>query len=489
MFKSVKNKFIVLSIFFIIITVTIPIFFLVLQFRENFEQRSLVMLESTMDILHSGLNNSMLIGNHKNVHSIVRRISLNESVDHIRIFNKDGLILYSSDSIEVGKNLEFIAPSHVQLDSAYLQKRRISRISKEGVFRIIEPITNEPGCESCHGQQEFLGFVDVDTDLTRAETNFYTGSVHLAFLAIAVIIVMFIGSYFLFNYYINSPLKLFFHAIDNVEKGDLATRLPALKEDEFGVLQGHFNRMVARLQTSQDKIEELHFEQLQHADKLVTLGELTSEMAHEINNHAAIIMSRADFLKMESHSGQQIKKYKEDLDVIISQIGKVSKITGNILKHGKNVKKNFQNLDLVQIAGESLQILEPIFAKRNIAYVKELADTPINIWGDNLQIEQLITNLAINSLDAIERNGKIIISVKRNAEGQPTLTIQDNGKGISKAQLSQIYSPFYTTKPPDKGTGLGLYIVKNICINHNATISCSSKENEGTSFTITFNGE
>lgn len=107
------------------------------------------------------------------------------------------------------------------------------------------------------------------------------------------------------------------------------------------------------------------------------------------------------------------------------------------------------------------------------------------IFGDESEIEQVILNLFVNAADALKENGEIKISFDIIDENV-VLKIQDNGIGISEENLDKIFSPFYTNKENDKGTGLGLYIVQNICKNHNADIQCSSKINFGTTFKITF---
>jgi signal transduction histidine kinase len=276
--------------------------------------------------------------------------------------------------------------------------------------------------------------------------------------------------------------------MDEVEQGNLTVSLPAEKNDEIGMLEKNFNKMVSKLKKSQMQIEEMHFEQLRHADKLVTLGELAAEMAHEINNPAAIIMSRADYLQMESDNNYQLENYKEDLEVILNQTQRVSKITQNILKYSKKLPKNFEKINLIEITNESLKILEPRLNKYNIQLIKNFKMSNATIVGDLTQIEQVITNLVNNGIDAIGQNGEMKIDIESTEKNLIKLKISDNGEGIEEHILDKIFSPFFTTKKGNKGTGLGLYIVKNICKNHNAEIICHSKIGKGTQFIITFKG-
>ena len=105
-----------------------------------------------------------------------------------------------------------------------------------------------------------------------------------------------------------------------------------------------------------------------------------------------------------------------------------------------------------------------------------------------IQIEQVVTNLVNNAIDALPKNGELKIEIQQTEKNEPLLIISDNGEGIDEHILDKIFSPFFTTKKGNKGTGLGLYIVNNICKNHNAEIKCKSVKGEGTEFIITFKG-
>ena len=487
MFKTIKAKFILLSLMLIVLSVGLPLVFLLNQVSENFNERSGLMIETTIDLLIEGLNNSMMRGDEKNVQKIVEQISNNRSIDHVRIFDEQGVIKFANDSTEVGKRIDNIEPGHVRTDIKNIINRSITLDKSTNVFKAIQPIIIEERCQSCHSNK-VVSYIDVDTDFTQAEVKFYTGSFHLIFLGTLLIILLALGFFYLFNKYINSPLNKFMFALGEVEKGNLEVNLPARGNDEFSVLNSHYNRMVRELKYSREKIDEMHFEQLQRMDKMVTLGELTASMAHDINNHSAIIMSRADYLLYESEMNNDLIKYKEDLDVVNNQIEKISKITRNILQHSKKLSKNFTEIDFVKLVEFSSNMIEPLIRKRKILLKKEINLSEALIKGDANQLEQMILNLVSNSADAVNNGGEIQIIVDRNSEDKVELIVKDNGIGIEKEDLDKIFSPFYTKKEFDKGTGLGLYIVNNICKNHNADIVCESEVNKGTSFKITFNG-
>ena len=487
MFRTVKSKFIFFTIIFILLSVGIPTFFLIIQFRKNFEQRSEAMLDTTLDVLMAGVEDVMLMSEQKNVDRIVEQVSAIKTVEHLRIFDKNGIILYSSNKSELGKELDKIAPHHIIKDK--LNERVISRLKGEGIYSVSLPIMNKAPCQKCHGQDPVIAFVDIDSNLTQAEQNFYTGYFHIVFLAIAIVLILCFGFYYIFNHLINKPLAQFISAMEEVEKGNLDIHLQVTKQDEIGILKTHFNQMVLRLYHSQEKIQQLHNDQLLRADKMVTLGELAAEMAHEVNNPAAIILSRADYLEMEAEKNPNLKKYREDIRVIINHIHKVSKITGNILKYSKKLPKKFNIINLVDVIDESIRVFDTRISNKNITVITSYVDKTVPIFGDAQQLEQVLINLLNNAIDASMDGGEIKISVNYDDRNRLSLIIQDNGVGIEENIRDKIFSPFFTTKSANKGTGLGLYIVKNICTNHNADITCESKPNQGTRFTIIFHPE
>jgi signal transduction histidine kinase len=246
--------------------------------------------------------------------------------------------------------------------------------------------------------------------------------------------------------------------------------------------------MVNELKYSRAKINEMHFEQLQRADKMVTLGELTAAMAHDINNHAAIIMSRADFLLLEAQKNIEKNNSVDDLEVIMDQIDKISSITGSILKHSKKQTSNFTEIDLVKLVENSLSMLKPIVKKSGVNLIEQIKVHRAIINGDANQLEQMILNLVSNALDAVKKGGDVKVTLSSIDKKYYELKVEDNGIGIDEQSLKKIFSPFYTNKAADKGTGLGLFIVEKICKEHNATIECESKVNFGSTFTITFKG-
>lgn len=485
MIHSVRGKFIFFSTLFITLSVGVPLFFLVNQIDKNFEQRSKALLMTTLDMLHYGLYHVMTIGEHKDVQGIVEGITLNRSIKNLRLYDHSGKILYSSNKKEIGTTIKTIDPKHAYFGES--EQWNIKFLKKEGQYSASEPLLNKELCQNCHGDKKVIAFIDVDADLTKAELQFSTGVTHIIFLGITVTLLLIAGLYIIFNKFVNKPIKEFAAALDEVERGNLSLKLNDQKSDEFGTLHRDFNSMVKTIRESKTKLEEMHLEQLQRTDKLVTLGELTSETAHEINNFSAIIMSRVDYLSLAIQQDENLKKYAEDLEVILKQITNINHITGNILKHSKQSSNAIEAISLQKVIDECVSLLAPLIRKKDIKVVKKYEVSNPIINGDSLLLEQAFTNLILNSLDFLEKDGELTISIRElTADKFMEVKISDNGCGIEEKYLDQLFSPFFTTKTKERGTGLGLYIVKKICDKHNAVIKCSSVFGRGTIFTIIF---
>jgi signal transduction histidine kinase len=445
------------------------------------------MLDTSLDVVRYGLKYAMMTGKQADLQTVINDISQKEGVYNIRIFNGEGVIKFASIPEEINKNIKALAPHHFDFRKPESNLKVISDKSGKKIYSNTEPLFNEGLCQSCHKEDGIIAYLDIDTDLTSAETKFYTGSVHMIFLGWAVLLVLLVGLYFIFNRFINAPLQQLMVALNKVEGGDINVSLTVNRDDEIGTVNKHFNAMTYKLRSSKEQIEQLHLEELQRVNRLKILGELTSETAHEVNNHIAIIMSRTDYLNLEFQKYPQLLKYSEDLEVLLDQSSKISEINGNILKYSKKSKIEYDDVNLGDVLKEFTNIYTPLLLKKNIRLITDINIDGATINGNSIQVNQILTNLVTNAADELSDNGEISISLSGNNENKVVLEVKDNGPGIGESLLEEIFSPFFTTKTKKNNTGLGLYIVKKICEQHKAVIICESKINSGTSFKITFN--
>jgi two-component system NtrC family sensor kinase len=261
----------------------------------------------------------------------------------------------------------------------------------------------------------------------------------------------------------------------------------------LGLSLYYVNTKRIRAEEAKGQSEQMrHLElQLSHASKLASIGELVDTVAHEINTPTGIIAAHADAILFQSNK-ENI--YSEELGIIKKQTRRIHDYTRSLLGYSKRVPFNPQPIKINKIIEECVYLLGHRFrAKQILVSIKNIDNLP-QLIVDQGQIEQVFINLLNNAVDAIEGPGEIKIETSlahldAKLEGNIIpegikISITDNGKGIKSAEMTQIFEPFFSTKLPTEGTGLGLYISKSIMQRHHGKIEVTSKMGKGTAFNI-----
>lgn len=243
--------------------------------------------------------------------------------------------------------------------------------------------------------------------------------------------------------------------------------------DEFGKPLAMIR--IIRDLTEQKEIEQLE-KQLLQADKLATVGQLASGVAHEINNPLGNISLYAQILLKKVENESDRKK----LNIINEESNRAAHIVKGLLDFARQSEPRMTPTD---VNDEIRKALDLIKHQMTGIKVTTIFQTIPKINCDPGQISQVIMNLLTNSIQAITENGEIKIETrleKNNVE----ILIADNGCGIPEENLNRIFDPFFTTKKPGEGTGLGLSISYGIIKRHNGSIDVKSQVGKGTTFTI-----
>ncbi|MBF0228665.1 MAG: PAS domain S-box protein [Desulfamplus sp.] len=228
--------------------------------------------------------------------------------------------------------------------------------------------------------------------------------------------------------------------------------------------------------------------QLRQAQKMESIGTLTGGIAHDFNNILNIMLGNAE-LAMED-----IEKYTpayHKIEAIKAAGQKASSIVKQLLSFSRKTEMELKPINITPIVRESIQLLRatiPSNIEINGNIQPDINDT---ILGNSTQIHQIIINLCVNASHAMEKmeEGKIDISVENivvDKSENLKITVTDSGIGIAPEIIDKIFDPYFTTKPVDKGTGMGLAVVHGIVKNHNGVIKAHSKPSNGTTFTILF---
>ncbi len=240
------------------------------------------------------------------------------------------------------------------------------------------------------------------------------------------------------------------------------------------------------LQEKNAAMEEVNkkMENLAHHQRLELMGMLTSGIAHEFNNMLTPIMGYSMMI-LEKLPQDDMELYDEILEIyqmsakaktVISRLSDLSrKNTGNV----------FQKISMDELVRRMISTAKSARPER-VDVQLELKCPEVGILGNETQLSQLLLNLILNSYHALENTGGTLEILTECDENVLTLTVRDNGCGISREDLSHIFEPFFTTKEAGKGTGLGMAIVAQVVEDHQGSIAVESEENEGTTVSVKF---
>jgi PAS domain S-box-containing protein len=220
-------------------------------------------------------------------------------------------------------------------------------------------------------------------------------------------------------------------------------------------------------------------EQLRKTERIAELGTLASGMAHEIGTPMNVILGRAEYL-MDRVKEEPVKK---GLQTIVAQVERITRVMNQLLAFARRKPPERGPLVVKDIIEGSLELFRERLAKSGVTVELVLDDHCPTAQADADQISQVMINLIMNALHAMEDGGTLRVGLEEKQDGIK-LTVGDTGHGIPKDALPKIFEPFYTTKEFGKGTGLGLTVVKGIIEEHQGTITVDSEEGKGTRFTI-----
>ncbi len=244
---------------------------------------------------------------------------------------------------------------------------------------------------------------------------------------------------------------------------------------------------VRKIEDAHIKMDELSAHLLQ-TDKLAALGKMAAGIAHEVNNPIAVIGEKASWMRdllseEEFQKSENLREYQKSIEKIEEHVERVRKIVHNVLGFARRMEPHLGEVNINAVLTQTMELLQNHARINNIEVHRNLeSDLPV-IAGDPSQLQQVFLNLIDNAIDAIGKDGNIELITRRVGEFIE-VDVRDDGPGIPKSQLSNIFDPFYTTKPGGKGTGLGLSISHTILEKMGGQIRVESREGKGTTFTV-----
>jgi len=441
------------------------------------------------ETIKSSTHYDMLENRREGLHRQIRTMGTlqGEGIRKVRLFNKEGRIMFSSDSAEIGtavdKRGEACYACHAEgkpLERLDINAR--ARIFKDvdgsRVLGIINPIPNETSCYTadCHAhsaQQSVLGVLDVNVSLADADREMAHGRrVMVELAALAILCSSFI-IWWLNRKLVVRPVEALVEGVRRVAGGDFSTSIRVEGHHELGHLAEAFNSMTRKITETQA--------QLAQADKLASVGRLAAGIAHEINNPLTGVLTYASLLAKRLPPEDSSR---EDVEVIIRETKRCRSIIKELLDFARPTPPARRATDLNEVIRHSLAVVMNQLSLNRINLALDLGEALPDAYADGNQIQQVIVNLILNAADAVEPGkGQIRLVTRALDPGFVEFRIEDNGSGIQPEDLPHLFEPFFSTKG-NRGTGLGLAVSWGIVESHAGTIEVQSEPGKGTGFSI-----
>jgi signal transduction histidine kinase len=480
MFRSLITRVIATTISLLVAGI-----FIYTTFNVSHQQDMLIdtARESTELLLHtveSSVYNTMHIGNVQDVGSILSMVGQHNQLVGVRIFHPQGVILRSSVPSEVGRTVSANDYNIYQSPKNY----SIFNLPPHGeVLAMVKPIYNEASCHPCHGSKtRVIGVLNIDYSLKRTNKQMLDASRIFIISSIAITVFLAITISFLLVRFVKNPLDNMVETMLKVEKGDFAVRIAYKGKDEIGRLIESFNSMVDRLDVAQKELEQLHFQQLERADRLASIGEMAAGIAHEIKNPLAGISAAVTIIKDDMSADDPRGAI---LGEVIDQVKRLDKTVNDLLFFGKPSLPELTCVNINTILTTTLKFASQHRGIVNIERRIELQPDLPPVYADDKQMQQVFLNIVLNAYQAMSSGGVLGITSSltiRDDIEYVRVDISDTGSGIPPQILGKIFTPFYTTKA--QGTGLGLPICNKLVKLHKGDIRVTSDDKAGTVFTV-----
>ncbi len=439
--------------------------------------------ESTELLLHtveSSIYNTMHLGNVQDVGSILSMVGQHNQLVGVRIFHPHGVILRSSIPSEVGRTVN---PNDYKIYQSPKNYSIFSVPPYGEVLSMVKPIYNEAACHACHGSKaRVIGILNINYSLNRTKMQMLDASRIFVISSIAITVFLALTISFLLVRFVKNPLDNMVDTMLKVEKGDFAVRIAYEGKDEIGRLIESFNSMVDRLDVAQKELEQLHFQQLERADRLASIGEMAAGIAHEIKNPLAGISAAVTIIKDDMVADDPRGAI---LGEVVEQVKRLDKTVNDLLFFGKPSLPELTCVDINTILTTTLKFASQHRGGVNIERRMELQPDLPPVYADDKQMQQVFLNIVLNAYQAMPAGGVLGITSSltiRDDIEYVRVDISDTGSGIPPQILEKIFTPFYTTKA--QGTGLGLPICNKLVKLHKGDIRVTSDDVSGTVFTV-----
>ncbi|MCY1270097.1 Sensor histidine kinase TmoS [compost metagenome] len=226
--------------------------------------------------------------------------------------------------------------------------------------------------------------------------------------------------------------------------------------------------------------------QLAHVSRVITLGELAASIAHEVNQPLAAIMASGESgLRWLDRPEPNLDELRKAFERVVDSAGRAAEFVSSVRSLARKMNPQRTIVSFDTIVSDAVALVTREMISRRIRFQLEKNEQPVNVFCDNVQLQQVIINLVVNAcqaMDSVDDRPRVLVLRTWTQGDQVTLEVSDSGIGIEEAAMPSLFNPFFTTKA--EGLGIGLSICRSIVDWHGGKIWASSKVGQGSSFFV-----
>jgi len=433
-----------------------------------------------LNTIERSIFHSMCTGNQANLQATLEKVGDSEELLAVQIFSPEGIILRSARPEELGTRID------ARNFELFKQKKKEGFYEAANGIRVVsvqQPIVSVGRCVECHDpNEEVIGVLNLDFSLSQMYGQLRKTSNTFIISTLINLVVLTGGIALVMTRLLRRPLNKLSNGMAQVEAGDLSVRMPDRARDEVGQLMHGFNAMVSNLEQAQSELQQCHYQQMERAERLASIGEMAAGLAHEIKNPLAGIGGAIDVL---ADDYPQEDPRREVMAEIRKQVSRLNKTVTDLLYFGRPGEPEFTYIDINNLIKQTQLFASQHPEAKNINWIEELTrDLPL-VWGDQKQLQQVLLNLMINGLQAMPDGGVLTVQTetfRNDGHEWIRVDISDTGPGIPDTEIKKIFTPFYTSKT--EGTGLGLPICQQLMEANAGSLKVVSTFGKGACFTL-----
>jgi signal transduction histidine kinase len=279
---------------------------------------------------------------------------------------------------------------------------------------------------------------------------------------------------------LTAPLARLEGATRAVAAGNFEVAVPTAGDNEIGALGRAFTRMGKELADREARLSDAHL-QLSQSEKLSVLGEISASIVHEVRGPLSGIIGYAQAGRDPANAGHEGEHFQ-----LIEDLGwRADEIVRVLLEFARFEQSPLEPVDLNKVVADALRLLKHQLMLHRVQVETRLSSASLLVLGNANQLQQVLANLVLNAAQAMESSPTRLLTVSTSLEGGAViLAVADTGPGMPPAVREKLFTPFFTTKPRGRGTGLGLSVSQRIVQRHRGEISVETSPGQGTTFRV-----